>query len=47
LGLDRLEINRLGVRDKIVDLVFQRVGDRVVVYSPGGRETSIPIVVRV
>jgi glycogen debranching enzyme len=47
VGIERLEINRLAVGDRTVNLVFQRVNDRIVVFSPDERDNSIPIIVHV
>jgi glycogen debranching enzyme len=47
LGLNRLEIDGLAVGRNTVDIVFQRVGERVVVCSPDRRDGNVPIKVRV
>jgi glycogen debranching enzyme len=47
VGIDRLTVRRLAVGDAMVDLSFQRVGERVVVYPEGGEAGAVPITAQV
>jgi glycogen debranching enzyme len=42
-GVDRLQIKRLAVGAASVDITFQRLGDRVVVFSEGHGPSSVPV----
>ena len=46
IGIDNLTIRRLGVGEAAVDIVFQRVGDRVVAYLDTRHEGLVPLIVR-
>jgi len=46
IGIDNLFIRRLQVGDAVVDLHFQRIGDRVVCYLDERHEGLAPLVVR-
>lgn len=45
IGIDQLAVRRLKVGDRTVDLTFQRVGSRVVVYPDGADPSEVPILV--
>ena len=43
IGVDQLTIHRLMVAGESVDLTFQRLGDRVVVFSHGHTSKQVPV----
>jgi glycogen debranching enzyme len=47
VGIDRLAIHGLAVGDKRLDLVFQRIGDRVVAFPEARSEGAVPVLVHV
>ncbi|TXL81628.1 amylo-alpha-1,6-glucosidase [Vineibacter terrae] len=47
IGIDRMALQGLAVGDARIDLVFQRVGERVVVFSEGGDQDSVRILSRI
>lgn len=46
IGIDTLTLRHLGVGDRVVDLTFQRVGDRVVAFLADRHEGLVPLIVR-
>jgi glycogen debranching enzyme len=46
IGIDILTIHHLAVGDRTVDLMFQRVGDRIGAFLAGGHEDLVPLIVR-
>jgi glycogen debranching enzyme len=46
IGIDRLEVHRIEVHGNCTNLVFQRLGDRVVAYADGPGRMSVPVVTR-
>lgn len=46
IGIDKLTIRHLRVGDESVDVVFQRVGDRVVSYLDQRHEGLVPLIAR-
>ena len=46
IGIDRLTVRHLAVGEIRVDLTFQRVGERVAVYSEGGDPSPVPLLSR-
>lgn len=47
IGIDRLAIHGLAVGDKRLDLIFQRIGDRVVAFPEARLEGAPPVLVHV
>jgi glycogen debranching enzyme len=47
LGIDRLNVHQLAVGEANVDLVFQRIGERVAVYPDGRNPAPVAITVEV
>ena len=43
IGIDRLTIHRLAVGSAMVDLTFQRVGDRVAAFAEGQDPSPVPL----
>jgi glycogen debranching enzyme len=43
IGIDRIALQGLVLGDARIDLVFQRVGERVVAFSDGGDQDSVRI----
>ena len=43
-GIDRITIRHLAVGGTRVDLIFQRIGERVVAYPEGGDPGAIPVI---
>ena len=46
IGIDNLVIRRLEVGDALVDVIFERSGDRIVSYLDQRHEGKAPLVVR-
>ncbi|TPI60798.1 amylo-alpha-1,6-glucosidase [Mesorhizobium sp. B3-1-7] len=46
IGIDTLMLRHLSVGDKVVDLTFQRVGDRVAAFLSDRHEGQVPLIVR-
>lgn len=46
IGIDTLTLRHLGVGSTVVDLTFQRVGDRVVAFLADRYEGMVPLIVR-
>ena len=46
IGIDNLSLRRLAVGEANVDIVFERVGDRVVSYLDRRHEGLVPFIVR-
>src|SRR5207247_10380840 len=46
-GVDRLSLARLAVADSTLELVFERVGGRIVVVSAGRHQDAVRVMVRV
>jgi glycogen debranching enzyme len=47
MGIDRLELRHLQVGDASVDIVFQRVGERVVAFPKGNKPSAVPLYMHV
>ena len=47
IGLDRLTIRHLGFNDAVVDLTFERDGDRVIAFPEGPEPSRVPILLHV
>jgi glycogen debranching enzyme len=45
IGIDQLKIHRMGVNGRYTDIVFKRVGARVVAYSNGPGQGAVPLIV--
>lgn len=46
IGIDNLSIRHIGVGDAKVDVIFERLGDRVVCYLDHRHEGLVPLIVR-
>ena len=46
MGVDRIELRRLAVGDTVLDLVFERVGGRIVAVPAGADADAVRITVR-
>jgi glycogen debranching enzyme len=46
IGIDNLVVRHLAVGAENVDLLFERIGDRVVCYADSRHEGLVPVVVR-
>jgi glycogen debranching enzyme len=46
IGIDRLEVHRIEVHGNCTNLVFQRLGDRVVAFADGPGRVNVPVVTR-
>jgi len=45
IGIDQLTVHRLTVGAEMVDLTFQRIGERVVAFPEGRDPSPVPIFV--